>query len=1005
MRNQDPAVQDPWYLKFSDLMVHRVREILLVSTPYDAFTLEADGRLTERVFTAYHELNLTAAPRISHAPTAARAMELLSQRRFDLVLTMARIADTDVAGFGRMVKARFPSLPVVLLVLNEGDINRFPSGATKFIDHVFWWTGDARILLAIVKLVEDALNAPYDVEKAGVRVIVVVEDSIRRYSAFLSLLYAELMIQSNSLSLEGVNELHRLARIRARPKLLLARTYEEATELLARYQSNLFALITDVRFPKNGEEHPQAGFELVREVQAQKPGLPVLVQSAEPANRTVAAELGVHYADKSSATLLKDIRLFVTESLGFGDFVFRLPDRTEVYRARDMIELEQALRTVPVESVCFHAMGNHFSLWMMARAMFTLADEVRLRRLSDFENGEAMREYLLHVLEEFRVKQQEGVVTDLNSKYSVRGAHFIRVGMGSLGGKARGLAFVSSVLARGRFRDRVPGLEIRIPHSVVVATDEFERFLENNRLGGEIRTLSGVELRRRFLAGQLSPEIRADLWRAMQHMSGPLAVRSSSLLEDSQLQPFAGIYATYMLPNNDPDPEVRFRELVQAVKAVWASTYSDDAKAYMACTPYSLEEERMAVLIQEVVGRTHGERYYPHAAGVALSYNYYPVGAQKPTDGLVTIALGLGQTVVDGGTTVQFSPAQPEVLPQFGSARDYLAYSQKKFYALDLSRTRVDFSTGDDVSSLVSCTLAQAEADGTLALAASVYCREDDTIRPGLSTPGTRVVSFHNLLRYESIPLAAALRTLLEVFREGMGSAVEIEFALEAGDWGRSQKRGHPAARPVLYVLQVRPQADQNFETEVETEGFAEADVVCTSDRSMGHGRLSNIADIVLVERSDLEATDTPGIAQQVGQINTALMTEKRPYLLIGPGRWGSSDRRLGIPVTWSQIAGAKVIVETDFDNREVEPSQGAHFFHNVTCFRVGYLTLSNLDHRGTWQRRRLDRAWLDTLPVHAQLPGVRHLRLETPLSVLLDGRSGTATILKPGVPVLPERR
>ena len=976
-------------------MVHRVREILLVSTPYDAFTLEADGRLTERVFTAYHELNLTAAPRITHVSTAARAMELLSQRRFDLVLTMARIADTDVGAFGHSVKVRFPTLPVVLLVLNESDLSRFPARVGPSIDHTFWWTGDARILLAIVKLVEDALNAPHDIEKAGVRVIVVVEDSVRRYSSFLSMLYAELMIQSNSLSLEGVNEQHRLARMRARPKLLLARNYEEAMQLIGRYCDHLLALITDVRFPKNGEENAGAGFELVRHVQHLRPDAAILVQSAEPSNEAVADALDVHFAHKNSPTLLKDIRLFVTESLGFGDFVFRLPDRTEVARARDMMELEHALRTVPAESIVFHATGNHFSMWMMARAMFSLADEVRPKTMEEFKNGESIREYLLHIISEFRLKQQEGVVTDLSSKYCAPGARFVRLGNGSLGGKARGLAFVSSLLARGRFRDRIPGLQIRIPNSVVVATDEFDRFLEINRLGNDIRTEDEVELRRRFLAGHLTLEMQADLRRAVSQMKGPLAVRSSSLLEDSQLQPFAGVYSTYMLPNNDPNPDVRFRELCQAVKAVWASSYSEQARAYIACTPYSLEEERMAVLVQEMVGRDFGSRFYPSASGVAVSYNYYPVGKQKPDDGLVLLALGLGQTIVAGGTALQFSPVAPEILPQFSTARDYLAYSQKKFYAVDLTRSRVDFMAREE-SSLRLCTLQEAEADGTLALAGSVYSREDDVIREGLGTPGARVISFHNILKFGAIPLAAALRALLSLFRDGIGSPVEIEFALDAGDWGRAARPGVPAPKPTLYVLQVRPQAQQAFESDVQTEGFPPEEILCSTDRSLGHGKLMNIEDVVVVIRDDLEATETPAVAQQIGELNAALLAEKRPYLLVGPGRWGSSDPRLGIPVKWGQISGAKVIIETDFSNREVEPSQGAHFFHNVTCFRIGYLSLSNLDHRATTSRRRIDHRWLAAQPSHAETAFVRHVRLKAPLRVLLDGRTGAATILKP---------
>lgn len=989
--------QDPWYVTFHDLMPYRVREILLVSSPYDAFTLEEDGRLTERIFTENAEISLSTAPRITHCSTGARAMELLAERRFDLVMTMVRIADTDVSSFGQRVKAQYPHMPVVLLVLTEADLNAFPGGVDgKSIDHVFWWTGDARIILAIVKLVEDSLNAPHDTRTAGVRCIIVVEDSVRRYSSFLSLLYAELMAQSNSLSAEGVNDLTRIMRMRARPKLLLARSFEEALALYKRYREFVVAAISDVRFPRDGQEDPRAGFELVKAIRAEEPELPILLQSAEIENAALAFAIGVHFVNKNSNELLKKIQSFVTESLGFGDFVFRLADRTEVGRAKTMWELEQLLRTVPAGSIEFHASRNHFSLWMMARCMFDLARRVRPTKASDFGGVEGLRKYLVGVVEEARLRGQEGVITDFSSKQAGPQTPFLRVGQGSIGGKARGLAFVSSVLARHELKQRFDDLQVRIPRSIVVPTDEFDRFMETNRiLDGGLKSLDEKAILNRCLVGRLSEQTMADLRRAVAHFKGPLAVRSSSLLEDSQLQPFAGIYSTYMLPNNHPDPEVRFQELCQAIKAVYASTYSADARAYIEGTPYSIEEEKMAVLIQEIVGRAYGQRYYPNASGVAVSYNYYPIGNQKADDGLAMVALGLGQTIVQGGQVLQFSPSTPSVLPQFGSAQDYLRFSQRQFWALDLSRQRVDFTQGTEAS-LVHLEIGEAEEDGTLKLVGSVYRREDDAIRDDLSLAGPRVVSFHNVLKWNAIPVADALAEILRLFREGMGCPVEVEFALDAGDWGQFVERGAEPRPPALFVLQVRPQGTQLMESDVDTDEVAADQVLCRTDRSLGHGAIENIRDIVFVKRQDLEATDTPGVADEVGEINRRLSAEKIPYLLIGPGRWGSSDPRLGIPVKWAQIAGAKVIVETPFGEREVEPSQGAHFFHNVTSFRIGYLTLSNLEHRHTLHERVLDLGWLQAQPAFFEGREVRHIRLDKPVRALLDGKRSRAAILKP---------
>jgi len=985
----------PWDEVFHNLMPNRVREVLLVSSPYDAFILEEDGRLTDRIFTEYSELNLSNAPRITHVATGARALAILRDRHFDLVITMTRIGDTDASALARQVKQEHPAKPVVLLVRSEADLSELTDEVdASAVDHVFCWTGDARIILAMIKLVEDRLNLAHDMQ-AGVRAIIVVEDSVRRYSSFLSMLYAELMKQSESLVAEGVNDLHRLVRMRARPKVLLARSYEEAMAYFDRYEAATVAVISDVRFARRGEEDAQAGFELVAEMRARAPDLAVMIQSADATNAPRAARLGLAYADKGSPQFLGEVREFVKEALGFGAFVFRLPNRREVGRARHAYELEQMLLKVPAESVAYHAHRDHFARWLTARCMFTVARQLSGRKATEFSDSEAIRAFLLQALAEERTRQQEGAISDYSASNGQNaGAQFIRLGKDSVGGKARGLAFVGTLIARKGLADRFPGLPIRIPRSVVIPTDEFDDIIERARiLEGGLDTLDEGEVAERFASARLSDDLRQRLRHSVMQFTGPLAVRSSSLLEDSQLQPFAGIYATHMIPNNHPDPEERLEQLCRAVKAVWASTYSDDARAYIGRTQFSVEEEKMAVLIQEVVGQLHGGRFYPHIAGVAVSYNYYPMGHQRAEDGLAVVALGLGQTIVQGGAALQFSPSDPSILPQFGASEDYLRYTQKRFFGLDLTNTTPDLREG---SRAHEYELSDAETDGTLSLVGSVYSPDDDLIRDSLALPGPRIVTFHNVLKWDALPLAPALAELLRVFREGFGGPVEIEFAVDGGDYGRATPADRPRREPSLHVLQVRPQATQFLDGTVETEGYPAEQILCTTDRSLGHGVIDGVRDIVFVKRDDLQPNETPAVAEQVGALNAKLMAGKTPYLLIGPGRWGTSDPRLGIPVRWAQIAGAKVIIETVFQDREVEPSQAAHFFHNVTSFRIGYLTISSVERRGGEHARTVDAAWLLAQPAVADTGEVRHIRLEQPLRVLLDGRRSTGTVLKP---------
>jgi len=982
--------RDPGFQKLHDLMPFRVREILLVSSAYDAFLLEEDGRLDERLFTAYSGLSLSWAPRMTHVTTAERGIQLLAERSIDLVITVVRLEDADATALSHRVKEHDPDLPVVLLTFDEADLDHFPGRVVPdTIDRVFLWTGDARILIAAIKLVEDLRNAEHDARAAGIQVILVVEDSVRLYSTFLAMLYAELMEHSSSLFAEGLNDLQRWMRMRARPKIVLVSTFEDALAMVGRFKDHLLALITDVRFPRGGRMDHEAGFELARLIRERSADLPIFVQSAEPGVEARAEALGAWHAHKHSPALLGKIRSFLKDALGFGDFVFRKPDRVEVGRARDLYEMGQLLATVPLESLEFHASRNHFSTWFNARGIFSLANKVKPVTIADFKDLEALRAYLVRVTEEELSHEQEGILADFSPRQGGPVRLLVRLGKGSVGGKGRGIAFVNSMLVRHGLKERFPGLRIGIPKTLVLGVEEFDRFLETAAIArDQVADEPRERVLRRFLDAKLDEELLGDLRAAFAELDGPLAVRSSSLLEDSRFQPFAGIYATYMLPNNHPDEEVRFRELCQAIRAVYASTFSPNARSYLAATPHSIGEEKMAVVIQEVVGRQHGDRYYPHISGVAQSYNYYPVGSQRAEDGVALVALGLGHAVVSGRASLRFSPASPAVLPQFASARDLVKSSQSSFHALDLSRSTVDFMAPCE-SSLVSCTLEEAERDGTFAAVGSVYCAEDDAIRDTLGTAGPRVVTFNNVLKWGTAPLAPALAQLLGVFRRAMGGDVEIEFAVDLASPAR------------LYVLQVRPMATPAMYAELADAPDAPRGLLlCSTKRALGHGRIDHVRDVVYVKRGALDAIKTPAVAVQVGKINALLLADKAPYLLVGPGRWGSADPGLGIPVEWSQISGARAIVETSFEARPVEPSQGTHFLQNITFLRIGYLTVDGPTSRpspDTGDVDWIDLDWLDAQTAVHELASVRHVRLTTALDIRLDGRRGTARIARGG--------
>lgn len=960
-------------------MPFRVQEVLLVSSEYDAFVLEEDGPITERLFSSYSELNLSSAPRITHVRTAADARTVLASRRFDLVMTVVRVEDGDAAQIADTVHELRPGVPVVLLTFDEADLAHFrESKVPNSIERAFLWSGDANTLIAAIKIVEDAKNVDPDTRNAGVQVILVVEDSVRAYSSFLAGLYPALFRQSQSLIADGGNPLHRILRMRARPRILLASDYETGWSLAMRYREHLLALITDLRFPRDGEECADAGAQLVEAVRAEAPGLPVLLLTAESDAAARAEALGVGFVAKSSSKMRGKLDGFLSLALGFGDFVFRTADGVEVDRARNVYEMEQALERAPAASISYHAGHHHFSTWLKARGMFDLAAQIRPRRLEEFDDAEAVRVYLVGVVRRARELEQEGTISDVAAPPVGSETRFVRIGSGSIGGKGRALAFVNSLIARLDLLERFDGLQVRIPKTVVLGADEFERFAPWDDVE-EIVTEPDAQHVARALACPLSEEAREELRFAVDALKGPLAVRSSNVLEDSRFRPFAGVYKTYVIPNNAADPEVRFQQLQDAVRAVYASVFMRAARNYLAGTPHLVHEQRMAVVVQQVVGMNYGARFYPLLSGVAQSRNHYPLGGQRPEEGVAHIALGLGQQVVGGGAAIHFSPGAPEILPQLASARDLARSSQSRFFAVDLTRTDVDLVARPDAA-LIQLPLAAAREDSVLRHVASIYDSNDDVLRDSPRAQGVPVVSFANVLRYRAFPLADAIALLLSELRDAVGGEVEVELAVD----GPGVLPDGTVRPPRLFVLQLRPLAPLRLRNATNgTEERPPGYLLLESDGALGDGLIEGVQDVVYVRRDDLEMADT---RQAAGEVRAIVGVLDRPYVLIGPGRWGTSDPNLGIPILWRDIAGLAALVETPLEGRHVEPSQGSHFFRNMVSERVGYVSVAH--------EEAYDRAFLDSLPAETESELARHVRLGAPLYIAIDGREGRAVML-----------
>jgi CheY-like chemotaxis protein len=971
---------------FQNLMRRRIRDVLLVSSLYDLYLFEEDGRFYELIQNEYQVLNLSHTPELTRVSSGKEAIAMLKEERgFDLVLITLHIEDMTAMELAKLMRQAGVQIPIVLLVYDNRELKDLETHyETAGFDRVFVWQGDFRLIVAIIKHLEDEMNVDHDTRLVGVQSVIVIEDNVRYYSYLLPLIYTELLNQSQRLLSEGINLSHKYLRTVARPKIILCRNYEEAWSHYSRYSEHIMGIISDIDFPKNGEPDHHAGLTFARAVRSQYEDLPILLHSLAADLESEVAALNASFVLKDSPNLPLALRQFMSEYFSFGDFVFRMPDGREVGRVSDLKSLREHLEFVPEESIRFHAERNHFSRWLKARTEFWLAYRIRKIRVSDFPSVAALRENLITSMGAYTKLQHRGLIIDFDRESFDPKTSLARIGSGSLGGKARGLGFVNTLISNYDVRDRYEGVQISVPPAVVLGTDVFDRFLEDNRLSSF--ALSGnddLEITRRFLeAESFPPQILGDLAAFLHLVHGPLAVRSSSLLEDSQYYPFAGVYQTYMIPNNHPDLFVRLGQLVTAIKRVYASTFYQSAKDYIKVTAYRLEEEKMAVIVQQMVGAAHGTRYYPNIAGVAKSYNFYSMAPQKPSDGIVSAGLGLGKIVADGGVTVRFCPKYPNHLLQFFSPEEALANNQKEFFALDLSEPPTEHPHTTDVL-VRRFDLGTAEADGTLQYVASTYSPENDALYDGTSKKGIRVVSFAPVLRNKIFPLPHILELLLDMGTWGMGTPVEIEFAVTLSV---------PAGKPKEFaLLQMRPLVLSREADPLDIEEAPLQNLLCSSNQVLGHGILSDIHDIVYIDVDKFDRSRSRDVAHEVMLFNEKLISEERPYLLIGVGRWGSLDPWLGIPVKWDQISGARVIVEAGFKDLEVDPSQGSHFFQNITSFRVRYFSVNSVTNSGF-----VDWEWLRAQAAVEETDFVRHIRLERPIIAKVNGHLNKGIIIKP---------
>ena len=972
-----PQEYQKFYLKdvtFVNLMMRRIYNVLIVANPYDAFMLEDDGRVEEKIYNEYVELGLRYPPTFTQVSTTEEAYQVLRTMHIDLVICMPGNADNDAFSVARDIKAGFPTIHcVVLTPFSHGITKRMENEDLSIFDYVFCWLGNTNLILSIIKLIEDKMNLEHDIKEGGVQMILVVEDSIRFYSSILPNLYNYILAQSKRFSTEALNRHAATLRMRGRPKVVLARTYEEAMALYERYSDNVLGVISDVRFPLGGVKDSEAGLKLLRNIHAQNPYLPLIIESSESHNREKAEAEGFRFVDKNSKKMALDLRKMMEEHMGFGDFIVRDPKtKAEIMRIHSLKELQDNIFNIPDDSMLYHISRNHMSRWLSARAIFPVSEFLKKVTWDRLKDITAHREIIFDAIVQYRHMKNIGVVAVFDRMKFDSYSHFARIGEGSLGGKGRGLAFLDNIIKTHPDFNSFSGATVQIPKTVVLCTDVFDQFMEQNNLYQiALSDASDEDILQHFMRAQLPDSLIADFFTFFEAVKSPIAIRSSSLLEDAHYQPFAGIYSTYMIPYLT-DKYAMLEMLACAIKGVYASVYYKDSKAYMTATSNVIDQEKMAVILQEVVGKQYDGRYYPNVSGVLRSLNYYPIGDERAEDGIASLALGLGKYIVDGGQTLRVSPYHPHQVLQTSELDTALRETQTRFYALDTRHVGNDFKV-DDGFNILNLKVKEAERDHSLNYIASTYDPYDQVIRDGIYDGGRKVITFASVLQHGVFPLPELLQMSMKYGAESMRRPVEIEFACNLNE----DRTGS------LYLLQIRPFVDSKQMLDEDVAAVPDADCVLRSHNSLGHGVTEDVTDIVYVKADDsFTASDNPTIAREIEKINSEYLDRGDNYVLVGPGRWGSSDPWLGIPVKWPHISAARVIVEVTLKNYRVDPSQGTHFFQNLTSFGVGYFTVDANRGQGLFRKELLD-----GMEAVEETEHVRVVRFAKPLKIMMDGK------------------
>jgi len=972
---------------FASLMLKRIYNVLIISSVYDAFILEEDGRIEEQIFYEYMSLNLRYPPRFFNATSEYDALKILKAESIDLIISMLSDKEKDTFQLADEIKTKYPDIPIVVLTPFSREVSlkieKYDLGS---IDYVFSWLGNADILLAIIKLIEDKMNVEHDVNEVGVQTIILVEDNIRFYSSFLPLIYKIIFKQSKAFMREGLNEHQKMNRARGRAKILLATNYEEALQLYNQYKHNLLGVISDISFRRGGKRDKEAGISLVMHIKNVSKYTPLLLQSSDPENRAKAKVMRVGFIDKNSKTLMRDLREFIIEYFAFGDFLFKDPETNEVIaRAKNLKDLQEKIYQVPEKSLYYHIKRDHISKWLRARALFPLASLLKQFTTDDFDNFHEIRVFLFDAIANFRITKARGVITEFNRESFDEYFTISRIGEGSIGGKARGLAFLDSLIKRNQLYQHFENVNVTIPKTVVVGTDLFDEFMETNNLYKVALSdnISDEEILEAFLKAKLPDRLGEDLITIISLVNKPLAIRSSSLLEDSHYQPFAGIYNTYMVPFIKGDYKKMFRMVRKAIKGVYASAYYADSKAYMQATSNIIDEEKMAVVIQTVAGTEYGNRYYPTISGVARSLDYYPIPPEKSEDGTASIALGLGKYIVDGGLSLRFSPRYPDKVLQISNPEMALKETQKHFFALKMDMD-VFSPSPDDSKDLLKLNIKEAEKDDSIRGIASTYDLHNNILRDGYNYDGKKLITFSNILKHKTFPLAEIIQKVLQLGEQEMDKPVEIEFVVDLNPDEDGQV--------IFNLLQIRPIASKAESVNLNKEKINKKDTLIISDAALGNGNINDIHDIVYIRPQSFDASKNDETVNKIAEINDQFTQQGKNYILVGPGRWGSSDPWLGIPVKWPQISNARLIIESGIENYRIDPSQGTHFFQNLTSFRVGYFTINPFIDDGFY-----DLKFLDKQKVVYEDETIRHICFKSPLQIIIDGKQNIGVVLKPG--------